>query len=610
LRLEDVGLIGDLHTCALVNRDGSIPWLCLPRFDSAACFARLLGTEQNGHWRIAPTPGAPLGCATYRPGTLVLDTVFETAKGRARLIDFMAIGPSHRTLVRIVEGLEGTMAMESELIVRFDYGATVPWVRQTEEGLLAVAGPNAVLLRTDVPTHGEGFTTRARFRVRPGGRHSFVLTWFRSHESPPSASEPLAALRKTERFWRRWAGQCTYRGPWREAVSRSLITLKALTYQPTGGILAAATTSLPEQPGGVRNWDYRYCWLRDATFTLYSLMHAGYTEEAAAWSNWLQRAVAGLPGQLHMLFGAAGERLGLEYELPHLRGFADSRPVRVGNAAAGQFQLDVYGEVLDALHLTREMGLPRDDSSRRLQRHLAQFVADHWAEPDEGIWEVRGPRRHFTHSKMMAWVALDRAIAGAQRSRVAGDLTHWRKCRARIHAEVCRQGFNRARGAFTQFFGSRRLDASLLLMPMVGFLPVSDPRVQGTIAAIRRELLIGGLVHRYLPGKSSNVDGLPPGEGAFLPCSFWLVDCLNLLGRKGEARELFESLLALRTPLGLLAEEYDPIHRRLVGNFPQAFSHVALINSAQNLTGEAQPARERSAGGRSSVRAAAPRRRR
>ncbi|HWA24096.1 MAG TPA: glycoside hydrolase family 15 protein [Lacunisphaera sp.] len=605
MRIEDLGFIGDLETCALVARDGSIPWLCVPRFDSPACFAHLLGTAQNGHWRIAPAGGRRRGRAAYRDGTLVLDTTFETARGCVRLTDFMAIGTPRSTLVRIVTGVRGRVAMELEWIVRFDYGATVPWVRRANGGLLAVAGPNALLLRTAVATRGEGLATRARFTVGRHEQHAFVLSWFPSHEQPPDPIDPRAALRATERYWSRWIGRSHYQGPWQDAVNRSLVTLKGLIYQPTGGVLAAATTSLPERPGGVRNWDYRYCWLRDATFTLYALMHAGYTAEATAWGNWLQRAVAGLPGQLHMLYGAAGERLGPEMILPHLRGFAASRPVRVGNAAATQFQLDVYGEVIDALHLKREMGLRADRNLWRLQCHLADFVVRHWAEPDEGIWEVRGPRRHFTHSKMMAWVALDRAVSGARRLGLDRDARLWQRSRDRIHREVCARGFNPRRGAFTQYFGSRRLDASLLLMPLVGFLPATDPRVRGTIEAIRAELLIDGLVHRYLPHRSGQVDGLPPGEGAFLPCSFWLVDCLVLLGRIDEARELFEHLLTLRTPLGLLAEEYDPTRRCLVGNFPQAFSHVALINSAQNLSGHVQPARERSAGSRSSVHATA-----
>jgi GH15 family glucan-1,4-alpha-glucosidase len=584
MRLECYGFIGDLHTCALVGTNGSVDWLCLPRADSNAVFAALLGDENNGCWRIAPVAPVIRSGQSYRKDTLVLETEFETETGVIRVVDFMPPFGANRELVRVVEGVRGSVEVQMRLIIRMDYGRTVPWVRHAEGGVNAVAGPDAVALRCNVRTFGEDLSTVARFTVAAGDKRSFVLTWYPSHLNPPDPVDAIRVLERTELYWREWASRCTYRGEWREAVLRSLITLKGLTYAPTGGILAAATTSLPEYVGGVRNWDYRYCWLRDATFTLYSFMEAGYTEEASAWSEWLLRAVAGDPAQLQIMYGAAGERSLTELELTHLRGYEHSRPVRVGNAASGQFQLDVYGEVLDAMHLARKVGLRGGPQSWSLQRHLIDFVVQHWREPDEGIWEIRGPRRHFTHSKIMAWVALDRAVKAIEQYDLPGDLEVWRQNRQAIHEDVCAHGYSAERKAFTQYYGSELLDASVLMMPLVGFLPPSDPRVIETVEAIQRELVIDGLVYRYHPEKSGAVDGLPPGEGAFLPCSFWLVDCLYLIGREQEARAFYERLLKMRSGLGLLAEEYDPRERRLVGNYPQAFSHIGLINSAQNLS--------------------------
>jgi GH15 family glucan-1,4-alpha-glucosidase len=598
MKLEDYGVIGDLHTAALVGLNGSMDWLCMPRFDSDACFASLLGEEENGCWRIAPTAADQRARHRYRPDTLILETEFVTPGGQARLIDCMPPGGSSRQVVRVVEGMAGSVEMKMVLLVRFDYGRTIPWVRHaTGGGIYAVAGPNGLVLHTGVQTHGEGLSTVAHFTVQAGERLTFVLTWYPSHEEPPVAVDGLKLIDQTERYWREWTARCTYHGEWREAVMRSLIMLKALTYAPTGGIVAAATTSLPEQLGGVRNWDYRFCWLRDATFTLFSLMEAGYTDEARAWTQWLLRAVAGHPAQLQIMYGVAGERGLPELELRHLKGYENSRPVRVGNAAAEQFQLDVYGEVVDALYLARKTGLELGSDAWNLERNLIEFVAKNWMHPDEGIWEIRGPRRHFTHSKVMAWVALDRAVKTVEEFRLPGDADRWRGVRDAIHTDVCAHGFNARRGAFTQYYGGEPLDASVLMLPLVGFLPAADPRVVATIDAIQRELVVDGLVRRYLTDAASSVDGLPPGEGAFLPCSFWLVDCLHLLGRRNEARALFQRLLDCRNSLGLLAEEYDCHHGRQVGNLPQAFSHVGLINTARNLEDPiAGPADLRSAG--------------
>jgi GH15 family glucan-1,4-alpha-glucosidase len=596
MNLESYGFISDMHTCALVGLNGSIDWLCLPRADKNAVFAALLGEEKNGCWRIAPTDPVIRARHEYRHDTLILETEFETETGVARVIDCMLPTGPNRDVLRIVEGVKGEVAMTMRLILRMDYGRTVPWVQHgSGGGVMAVAGPDAIVLRTPVATRGEDLSTVAHFVVKPGDQRTFVLTWFPSHLPAPDPIDPFHALERTEKYWKDWTARCTYQGKWRDAVVRSLITLKGLTYSPTGGILAAATTSLPEFIGGVRNWDYRYCWLRDATFTLYSFMEAGYTEEAAAWSDWLLRAVAGDPAQLQIMYGAAGERSLPEFELHHLSGYENSKPVRVGNAAANQFQLDVYGEVMDAMHLARRVGIHTGADSWSLQRHLVNFVVENWSEPDEGIWEIRGPRRHFTHSKIMAWVAVDRAVKAVENFNLTGDVELWRATRQAIHDDVCAKAFHPEVGAFTQFYGSELLDASVLMLPLVGFLPANDPRVVGTIEAIQRELVFDGLVYRYHPTKSVSVDGLPPGEGAFLPCSFWLVDCLYLIGREREARKFYDHLLSLRNSLGLLAEEYDPERRRQVGNFPQAFSHIGLINSAQTLSRQyVSPAEQRS----------------
>lgn len=584
MKIEDYALIGDQHTAALVGRDGSIDWLCLPRFDGPACFASLLGHPGNGHWKIAP-PSANTVQRHYRGDSLVLETVFTTSSGSVRVIDCMPVDQMHRTLLRRVEGLSGEVMMHLELVVRFDYGLTIPWVRHLQrEGICALAGPQAVTVRSSVPLHGEGLTTVADFVVRPGQSETFALMGHGSLEPPPLAPDAEAAILATERYWSGWAARCTYRGPWEGPVRRSLLTLKALTSAATGGIVAAATTSLPEFLGGVRNWDYRYCWLRDATFTLYSFMSAGFVEEAKAWSDWLLRAAAGDPAQLQIMYGLAGERSLVELELPHLAGYEGSKPVRVGNEAAKQFQLDVYGEVMDAMHYARSVGIKSDSVSWRLQRHLVHFVAGHWREPDEGIWEVRGPRRHFTHSKVMAWVAMDRAVKAVTLFGLEGEPELWSRIRDKIHADVCERGFNTRRGVFTQHYDTEDLDASLLMLPLVGFLPASDPRVLATIEAIAHELTVNGLVRRYRTQVDGELDGLPAGEGTFLPCSFWLVDCLHLLGRHNEAQAFFERLLALRSDLGLYAEEYEPRLGRQLGNYPQAFTHVGMINSALNLS--------------------------
>jgi GH15 family glucan-1,4-alpha-glucosidase len=593
MKLEDYGFIGDTHTGALIGINGSIDWLCTPRFASDACFAALLGSEKNGCWQISPKKPVRRAHHAYRQDTLILETTFETEDGAVRLIDYMPPRGKFRDVVRIVEGIRGRVEMESKLIIRFDYGLTIPWVKQSPEGLVAVAGPNALVLRADVPTFGEDLSTLARFSVGEGERKSFILTWYPSHLEPPAPINSWYSLTETENYWRKWAARCTYRGEWREAVVRSLLTLKGLTYGPSGGIVAALTTSLPEKLGGVRNWDYRCCWLRDATFSLYSFMMAGYTEEAAAWSHWLLRAVAGDPAQLQIMYGASGERRLTEVKLTHLSGYENSSPVRIGNAASEQFQLDVYGEIMDAMHLAREMKIECDPAYWHLQRHLIDFVEAHWMMPDEGIWEIRGPRRHFTHSKVMAWVAIDRAVRSVEEFGLEGDVDRWRKLRQEIHDEVCAKGFHPERGAFTQFYGSDKLDASLLMMPLVGFLPISDDRMRSTVELIQKELLVDGFVLRYHTEGSAAVDGLPPGEGAFLPCTFWLADCLHLMGRDDEARAIFKRLLDIRTSLGLMAEEYDPEQRRLVGNFPQAFTHVGLINTARNLSPKPGPAEHR-----------------
>ena len=595
LSIEDYAVIGDTRTAALVGKDGSIDWLCLPRFDSGACFAALLGTPKHGRWRIAPV-GPPLSVSRrYRPGTLVLETEIATSEGTVRLVDFMPPDEEVPNVLRLVEGVSGRVAMHMELVMRFDYGWVVPWVRSLGGDLVAVGGPDALVLHTPALLRGEDFTTVADFQVAAGERVPFVLSWFPSHEPPPPPLDVAASVGAAEVWWRAWSDRCGYEGPWREAVVGSLVTLKALTYLPTGGIVAAATTSLPEAVGGVRNWDYRFCWLRDATFTLYSLLLGGHRDEAAAWRDWLLRAAAGAPSQLQVLYGLAGERRLPELTLDWLPGYEGSVPVRIGNAAADQRQLDIYGEVSDAFFQARKAGIDPDDSAWALQRRMLEFLEGAWREPDEGIWEVRGARRHFTHSKMMAWVAFDRAVKSVERFGLRGPVDSWRSVRDAIHRDVCERGFDRTKGAFTQSYGSPAIDASLLQAALVGFLPPTDPRIVGTVAAIERELVESGLVLRYRT--ETSVDGLPPGEGAFLACSFWLADNYALMGRQADATALFERLLALRNDVGLLSEEYDPLAGRFLGNFPQAFSHVGLVNTAFNLaTNHRGPAAERQDG--------------
>ena len=590
-RIEDYGVVGDTHTAALIGRDGSVDWLCFPRFDSAACFASLLGDERHGRWLLAPAGGVRRVSRRYRPGTLVLETEFESEDGTVRVVDCMPPRQKHPNLVRVVEGVAGRVPMRMQLVARFEYGSIIPWVTHRSRLVSAVAGPDALTLRSPIRTRGEDLTTVGEFAVSPGDSVPFVLTWHVSYQRAPRAIDAGRAVAETEAWWREWSGRCSYEGEWREAVERSLIVLKALTYAPTGGIVAAATTSLPEQLGGVRNWDYRYCWLRDATFALYALMTAGYTAEAQAWRDWLVRAVAGQPRQMQIVYGVAGERRLTELELPWLPGYEASAPVRVGNGAAEQYQLDVYGELMDSLHQARGAGIATNPAAWHVQRVLLDFLESGWREPDDGIWEVRGPRRHFTHSKVMAWVALDRAVKAVERFGLRGPVERWRSLREEIHAEVCREGYDAERKTFTQFYGSSELDASLLMIPLVGFLPPSDPRVAGTVEAVQRELLHDGFVRRY--STRTDVDGLPVGEAAFLVCTLWLADNLALLGRSGEARRLFERVLDLRNDLGLLSEEYDPAARRLVGNFPQALSHVGLVNTAHNLATTGGPADRR-----------------
>jgi GH15 family glucan-1,4-alpha-glucosidase len=593
LRIEDYAIIGDCQTAALVGRDGSIDWLCIPRFDSAACFTALLGTIEHGRWLIAPASPVRAVRRRYREGTLILETEFETDEGAITLVDCMPIGGPSTTVVRLVEGRRGAVPVRTEFVLRPDFGSRVPWVRRQEDGIRAIGGHDAFRLWTPVALRGEAFRTVSDFTVGAGDRVPFTLAWYPSHEAEPPARDPVAAIEETEKWWRAWSAPCSYQGAWQEPVVRSLITLKALTYAPTGGLVAAPTTSLPERLGGVRNWDYRYCWLRDATFALYALMTGGYVDEAKAWREWLLRAVAGRPDHAQILYGVSGERLLPEWELTWLPGYEGSAPVRVGNAASTQFQLDVYGEVVDAFHYARRVGIEPDENAWRVERTMIEYVESVWQEPDEGIWEVRGPRRAFTHSRVMAWVALDRAIKAIEQFGLEGPVERWRTVRARIHADVCRQGYDAGVGAFVQSYGSKLLDASLLMIPLVGFLPATDPRVVGTVEAIRRHLVTDGLVARYQT--APDVDGLPPGEGAFLACSFWLADNLALQGRRAEATALFERLLALRNDVGLLSEEYDPATRRLLGNFPQAMSHMSLINTARNLIQHGGPAEHRGA---------------
>jgi GH15 family glucan-1,4-alpha-glucosidase len=594
LKIEDYALIGDCHSGALVGRDGSIDWLCWPRFDSGACFAALLGERRHGHWKIAPTARITGVKRRYRGDSLILETDFETEEGEVTVVDFMPMRSVQCDLVRMVLGRRGRVAMSMEFVLRFDYGFSVPWVTRLPDhaGIRAVAGPDMAVLRAPVQLHARNFSHVARFEVSAGETLPFVLTHVSSHRPVPPALDVDKALRETEAFWERWCSQCKVTGPWGDVVRRSLITLKALTYQPTGGIVAAPTTSLPEQLGSVRNWDYRYCWLRDATLTLLAMMNGGYSEEAGRWREWLVRAVAGSPSQMQIMYGVAGERRLPEWEVGWLPGYEGAAPVRVGNAAAAQLQLDVYGELMDALHQARKVGVAAYQPAWDLQRELIAHLEKIWQEPDEGIWEVRGPRRHFTYSKVMAWVAFDRAVKSVEQFGLPGPVEHWRGLRARIHDEVCSKGFNTEKNAFVQCYGSTELDASLLQIPCTGFLPCTDPRVTGTVEAIERELMVDGYVMRYRTDKVQ--DGLPPGEGVFLACSFWLADNYIMQGRHDEARRLFERLTALCNDVGLLSEEYDPRSGRFLGNFPQAFSHVALVTTAMNLSQAAKPAEQRS----------------
>jgi GH15 family glucan-1,4-alpha-glucosidase len=585
LPIEQYALIGDCHTAALVGSDGSIDWLCFPRFDSGACFAALLGGPEHGRWLIGPAAEVTAVRRSYRDATLILETELETKEGCVRLIDFMPASETRWDVVRIIEGVRGRVEMRMDLVVRFDYGSIIPWVRRKEgrdDLLLMTAGPDTLELTGSVEVRGQDMKTVASFTVGEGERQWFSLNYRYSHLETLPPVDAFEELEQTEALWHKWSGQCKVAGRWRDAMVRSLVTLKALQYTPSGGIIAAPTTSLPEQPGGVRNWDYRYCWLRDATFTLNALLLAGYVKEATEWREWLLRAAAGSPADLQILYGVTGARRLDEWEVPWLPGYESSAPVRVGNAASKQFQLDVYGEVMDTLHLARIGGLEPEAEAWKLQIKLLDFLEEHWQLPDEGIWEVRGPPRHFTHSKMMAWVAFDRVIKDAERDGLDGPLAHWRRVRDEIHAEVCEKGFDRKRNAFIQAYDCDHLDASLLLIPQVGFLPPNDARVLGTIEAIERHLLVEGLVMRY--STETGVDALPPGEGAFLPCSFWLADCYTLTGRRREAEALLERLLALRNDVGLLAEEYDPRAKRMLGNFPQALTHVALVNTARLLS--------------------------
>lgn len=581
LPIEDYALIGDCQSAALVGRDGSIDWLCLPRFDSGACFAALLGDRDRGRWLLAPSGAVRAVRRRYLPDTLVLETEFETDDGVVAVIDFMPPRSNVADVIRIVEGRRGNVPMRTELLIRFDYGSIVPWVTSDANGLHAIAGPERLRLRSPVAMHGRELASVGEFTVGAGQRIPFDLTWYPSHAEEPPPLDIDAALRSTERFWRAWAERYKGDGRYREAVVRSLITLKALTYAPTGGLVAAPTTSLPEALGGERNWDYRYCWIRDATFTLYAFLSSGYVEEAHAFREWLVRAVAGTPSQVQIMYGLGGERRLTELELPWLAGYEGSRPVRIGNGAYGQLQLDVFGEIMDAAHQSRRAGIDPSARSWQLQKSLLHELESSWMEPDEGIWEVRGPRRHFTHSKVMSWVAFDRAVKAVERFGLEGPVERWRALRDSVHGEVCRAGFNESVGAFVQSYGSEHLDASLLMIPLVGFLPASDRRVRATVSAIERGLMHNGFVRRYAPDPA--VDGLHGEEGAFLACTFWLADNYAMVGRSRDARELFERLLAIRNDVGLLAEQYDCGRSRQVGNFPQAFSHIGLINTARNI---------------------------
>jgi GH15 family glucan-1,4-alpha-glucosidase len=593
-RIEQYALIGDTQTAALVGDDGSLDWLCAPRFDSPACFAALVGDDSHGRWLLGPAAGGRAARRQYRDGTLVLETEFETPEGAVRIIDFMPLRDERIDVIRIVEGIRGAVPMRMDLVIRFDYGSIVPWMHRHRGGLHAIGGPDALVLHTPVETRGEDMRTVAEFTVRARERIPFTLAYLPSTDPVPEPPDAEAALMRTSQWWRRWSAHSTFQGEWSGLVQRSAITLKALTYQPTGGLLAAATTSLPEWIGGVRNWDYRFCWLRDATFSLYALLTLGYEAEARAWREWLVRAVAGSPDRMQIMYGPAGERRLTELELDWLPGYEGSRPVRTGNAASAQFQLDVYGEVADTLHVTRKLGMPVKGGVQGIGKAILDFLEDGWRHPDDGIWEVRGPAQHFTHSKVMAWVAFDRAVKSSE---LPGfdmhlDVDQLRATRDEIHTEVCDRGFDAERNAFVQYYGSTALDASLLMIPLVGFLPPGDGRVAGTVAAIQKDLVCDGFVQRY--ETDAGVDGLPAGEGVFLPCSFWLADNLALMGRMDDARALYERLIGLCNDVGLLSEEFDPRSGRMLGNFPQAMSHVALVNTASNLSGTVGPARSRS----------------
>jgi GH15 family glucan-1,4-alpha-glucosidase len=582
LRIEDYALVGDCETAALVGKNGSIDWMCWPRFDSPACFAALVGSDQNGYWEIAPAVEVQRITQQYRPDSLILETQFETAQGVAKVIDFMPLRGDNSHLIRIVSGVSGQVPMAMKIAFRFDYGKSVPWVTRLKDGSLrAIAGPNMVVLRTGVPVHGENMHTVAEFTAAPGHDVAFDLAYGPSHLAVPRGIDAHKALEQTESYWKKWMGQCSYHGEWATAVQRSLITLKALTYWPTGGIVAAATTSLPERIGGARNWDYRFCWIRDATLMLNVLMEGGYYQEAGEWKDWLLRAVAGSADQMQIMYGIGGERELSELELKWLSGYEHSSPVRVGNAASEQLQLDVYGELASALHRSREGKLPKNEPAIDLEWKILEHLEQIWRQPDEGIWEVRGGRKHFTHSKVMAWVAFDCAIKSCEQFQLKGPLDRWKEVREEIHRDVCQHGFDAELNSFVQSYGSKNLDAALLMIPKSGFLPPEDPRVVGTVAAIERELTRDGFVLRYKTEETE--DGLPPGEGVFLPCSFWLADVYARMGRVDEARALFERLMRLSNHVGLLSEEYDPVEKRLVGNFPQVFSHLALCNTAFNL---------------------------
>jgi GH15 family glucan-1,4-alpha-glucosidase len=589
-KIEDYALIGDCETASLVDRNGSIDWLCWPDFSSEACFAALLGTEENGYWKVCPCDGPWKTTRRYREHTLILETTFDHAQGSFRLIDFMPVRGRFSDVVRIVEGVRGKVDVRMELALRFDYGRAVPWVTRIKDGVRAIAGPNLAMLHASVPVHGEDLKTVADFTVNEGERAWFTLTYGQSYHPDPHPINAEHALKDTEEFWRRWTGKLRYEGKYRDQVERSLIALKAMTFRPSGGVVAAMTTSLPENLGGVRNWDYRFCWLRDTTFTLLALTNGGYFDEAEAWQDWLLRALAGSPEQVQIMYGVKGERQLIEWEVDWLPGYENSRPVRVGNAAAGQLQLDIYGEVLDSFFHAQHAMARHSERDFRVLALLLDHLEKIWQDPDEGIWETRGGPKQFTYSKMMAWVAFDRAVMLAQQLKYAGPIEKWKTIREAIHAQVCERAFNKKKNSFVQAYDSDQLDAGLLLMPVVGFLPGSDPRVKGTVEAIERELMSDGLVLRYDTSKVN--DGLPPGEGVFLACSFWMVSSLNAIGRLDDARALFERLITLSNDLGLLSEEYDVKRKRLVGNFPQAFSHIALVNAAFDLAdGERSRAR-------------------